>query len=80
MIVLGDSVPAIRALHGALPIIEQFPRVSVMVNCGDSWRDAALELLHRHGHHPEQVSPMAGSPLETVAVPFCEPPPAPAPT
>ena len=56
MIVLGDFHPAIRALHGALPLIEGFPRVSVMVNCGDSWRDAALELLYRHGHKAETVT------------------------
>jgi nucleotide-binding universal stress UspA family protein len=54
-LVLGDSVPAIRALHGALPLIEGIPRISVLVNCHETWRDLALELLSRHGHRPEIV-------------------------
>lgn len=53
LIVLGNSVPAIRALHGALPLLDGIPRVSVLVNCHETWRDAALELLSRHGHRAE---------------------------
>ncbi|MFO1067788.1 MAG: universal stress protein [Geminicoccaceae bacterium] len=57
LIVLGETVPAVRALHASLPLIEGFAKITVLANCGDEWRDAALELLRRHGHAPEIVQP-----------------------